>query len=436
LAGEGFRSFVDPDSPWAFVVLPLHFRDEHLGLLFLQVAWEANSLYELLRSLISASIKSALLYQDLQQHSQGLEQAVARATTELRRAKEQAETILDNSPDITLLLSPEGVVERANPACKRLLGYKPLELVGQSPAVLLAEASRPALRTALDAVAGADEPIRLELIAGHRHGLAVDVAVVLAPVREHGELTGIVCGMHNITQLKEVERMKDAFLATAAHELRTPLTTIRGFSELLLNRELSAARRTRYLSLIEEQSIQLGELIDNLLDVAKIQAGRGLIGQVELVDMQDLIRRTTGPFMEASLRHTFWFDGLGDLPPVTGDPFRLAQVIRNLVSNAVKYSPDGGRVAISARAADGMLRIAVQDEGVGLTREQAAHVFDRFYRADQSNSAAEGTGLGLTISRAIAHEHGGSITVESEPDAGSTFTLSLPCGSAARQMAG
>ncbi len=431
MAGEGFRNFIDPGSPWALVVLPLHFQDEHLGLLFLQIAWEANSLYELLRSLISASIKSALLYQDLQRHSQGLEQAVTRATVELRRANEQAETILNNSPDITLLLSPAGVVERANPACKRLLGYAPLELIGQPPGVLLDAGSRPALQAALSEIAEADEPIRLELTAGHRRGLAVDVAVLLAPVREHGELTGIVCGMHNITQLKEVERMKDAFLATAAHELRTPLTTIRGFSELLLTRELSTARRRRYLSLIEEQSIQLGELIDNLLDVAKIQAGRGLLGRVELVDMQDIIRRTTGPFMESSPRHVFWFEGLDDLPPVVGDSFRLAQVVRNLVSNAVKYSPDGGAVTISARAANGTLHIAVQDEGVGLTGEQAAHVFDRFYRADQTNSAAEGTGLGLTISQAIAQEHGGDIEVESKPGAGSTFMLNLPCRTAA-----
>jgi sigma-B regulation protein RsbU (phosphoserine phosphatase) len=433
LLPEGYLS---DSEPYVLTVQPLHFLDEHLGLLFMQVVWETSSLYELLRTLISASIKSALLYQDLQRHSQGLEQAVVRATAELRRAKEQAETILNNSPDITLLLSPEGIVERANPACKRLLGFTPLDLIGQSPAVLLAEDSRPALRAALDAVTEADEPIRLELIAGHRHGLAVDVAVVLAPVREHGELTGIVCGMHNITQLKEVERMKDAFLATAAHELRTPLTTIRGFSELLLTRELSVARRTRYLSLIEQQSVQLGELIDNLLDVAKIQAGRGLIGQVELVDVQDLIRRITGPFMESSPHHVFWFEGLDNLPPVVGDPLRLAQVIRNLVSNAVKYSPDGGAVTISARAANGTLHIAVRDEGVGLTREQAEHVFDRFYRVDQTNSAVEGTGLGLTISRAIAQEHGGDIEVKSEPGAGSTFTLNLPCRTVAHQMVG
>jgi signal transduction histidine kinase len=144
--------------------------------------------------------------------------------------------------------------------------------------------------------------------------------------------------------LKELDQLKDAFLSTAAHELRTPLTSIQGFSEILLTRELDEARQLHYLDTINKQSTRLAQIIDDLLDLSRLEAGEGLEIKSEPVDLGLLLAETAQPYIETSTKHHFRLEGLTETPPVQGDPFRLEQVIRNLLSNAVKYSPEGGNI--------------------------------------------------------------------------------------------
>jgi len=226
--------------------------------------------------------------------------------------------------------------------------------------------------------------------------------------------------------LKTLDQLKDSFLSTAAHELRTPLTSIQGFSEILLTRELDEDRKKYYLDTINKQSAQLAQIIDDLLDISRLEAGKGLEIKSEPVDLGLLLVETVQPFIETSVKHHFRLEGLTETPPVQGDPFRLEQVIRNLLSNAVKYSPEGGSITIHTRVSGKYFEVGVQDEGIGLTPEQQAHLFEKFYRADESNRSTGGTGLGLAICKLIVEGHGGHIWAESESGAGSTFAFSIP----------
>lgn len=232
--------------------------------------------------------------------------------------------------------------------------------------------------------------------------------------------------LHDVSLFKELERMKDEFLSTAAHELRTPLTSIRGFSEILLTRDLSEDRRKNYIETINSQSTQLAQIIDDMLDISRLEAGRGLDMKPEPVDMSVLIAEAVQPFADTSPKHHFTLDGLTVAPSVLGDPFRLGQVMRNLLSNAVKYSPEGGPVVVRAEVEAGYLAISVQERGIGMTPEHQTHLFERFYRADATGRPVGGTGLGLTICKLIVDGHDGQIRVESTYGAGSTFTFTVP----------
>jgi signal transduction histidine kinase/PAS domain-containing protein len=231
-------------------------------------------------------------------------------------------------------------------------------------------------------------------------------------------------------QLEELNRLKTDFLSTAAHELRTPLTSIRGFSEILLTRQLDPERLKRYLTLINAQSTQLSTIIDDLLDISRLEAGRGLEISSRPIDVAQVLNEALTPFIEAATRHQIRVEAPQAFPAIVGDPFRLAQVGKNLLSNAIKYSPAGGTITVRSRVIPGFLEISVQDEGIGMTPEQQAHLFEKFYRADASNASIRGTGLGLVISKAIVELHGGAIWVESQHGVGTTVYFTLPLADA------
>ncbi len=227
-------------------------------------------------------------------------------------------------------------------------------------------------------------------------------------------------------RLQAVDKLKDEFLANAGHELRTPLTSIQGFSEILLSRDLSENRREHYAEVINEQASLMSQIIENLLDIAQVADDEHLEIKVRPVDMDMLIDETLAPFIRQHSERTIRYESGVETPPVLGEAFQIKRVIRNLVSNAIKYSPKGGAVTIRSRAIPGYLEVSVQDEGIGLTQEQQKHVFDKFYQVSAPSIDSGGIGVGLTISKLIVESHGGEIGVMSKPGVGSTFTFTLP----------
>jgi signal transduction histidine kinase len=226
-------------------------------------------------------------------------------------------------------------------------------------------------------------------------------------------------------QLRESERLKSDLVNTVSHELRTPLSGVLGFTKLLITRDFDSETRRHYLGIIDAQARRLAELIDDFLDVRRIEEGRFERAQ-ELVDMVTLLREEAQLYSLQSAKHELAVEAGPKPLPVLGNPDRLRQVIGNLISNAIKYSPQGGIVEISAEAENGSVRVEIRDEGMGIPLGQQQQIFTKFFRGDAAASGITGTGLGLAVSRDIVESHGGRIGFTSTEGEGTTFFVELP----------
>jgi signal transduction histidine kinase len=225
----------------------------------------------------------------------------------------------------------------------------------------------------------------------------------------------------------ELRRLKDAFVAMAAHELRTPMTSILGFADLLLQRDMPPERQREYLQRIHRQCTALMALSQNMLDLASLDAQRGQDFQLQPMELLSWLREAGEDFAPPPGREAVRFAVAPELAsvPVMADPMRLRQVLTNLLSNAYKYSPEGGEVVLSLGCVNGQAVFAVRDTGLGMRAEQLAHITERFYRADRSSGIA-GTGLGMSVVSEIVGLLGGQLTLDSEPGLGTTARVSLP----------
>ncbi|MGH7318227.1 MAG: HAMP domain-containing sensor histidine kinase, partial [Candidatus Rokuibacteriota bacterium] len=228
----------------------------------------------------------------------------------------------------------------------------------------------------------------------------------------------------------ETSRLKSEFVSMVSHELRTPLTSIQGYVSLLRDGQESQppADRRECLAIVQGNADRLLALIDDLLDIARIEAGKIELHRARL-DLRPVIHAVAGalrPLLEAKgQRLTLDLDAA--LPAVWGDGDRVTQILTNLVSNAQKYTPDAGRITVTARAEDGFVRVDVRDTGPGLSPEEQARLFTPFYRVQRpATPTVGGTGLGLSITRSLVELHGGAITVASTLGEGATFSFTLP----------
>jgi signal transduction histidine kinase len=241
---------------------------------------------------------------------------------------------------------------------------------------------------------------------------------------EHLEATRSELEEQN-AQLRESERLKSDLVNTVSHELRTPLSGVLGFTKLLLSREFDPETRRHYLGIVDAQARRLSDLLDDFLDVRRIEEGRFERAR-ELVDMATLLREEAQLYSQQSPRHEVAVE-IDHAPlAVVGNPDRLRQVIGNLISNAIKYSPQGGVVSVTADRENGSVRVEVHDEGMGIPLSQQPQIFTKFFRGDAAASGITGTGLGLAVSRDIVESHGGRIGFKSAEGNGTTFFVELP----------
>ena len=250
-----------------------------------------------------------------------------------------------------------------------------------------------------------------------------------APVRAgNGAITGAVAVFRDITEMKQIDQMKDEFISIAAHELRTPLTAIKGYAELLERRLSTQAGREndrRSLAVIRKQTERLAGLVNEMLDVSRIEAGRLQLNN-EPFDLSALVEEVVNNMRISRDAHRF---SLAAEPGVAvdGDTARIEQVLLNLLTNATTYAPEGGEIAVRVWRDAGAALVSVHDQGIGIAADELPHLFDRFYRSPHAEiMRSGGMGLGLYISREIITRHGGTIWAESAAGAGSTFTFSLP----------
>jgi two-component system phosphate regulon sensor histidine kinase PhoR len=245
----------------------------------------------------------------------------------------------------------------------------------------------------------------------------------------HGETGGVVVVLRDITERKKLEQMRTEFVANVSHELRTPLTSIKGFLETLLDGAIDDPGASRhFLEIISQETERLTRLVDELLNLSKIEERR-VVHRWQRVNLADIISRVVSLFRpragEKSL--TLSLEVPRDLPAVYGDPDMLAQVLINLLDNAVKYTPPRGSITIRAMVRGDQLRVEVEDTGIGIPAESLPRVFERFYRVDKARSRElGGYGIGLAIVKHIIRAHGGKIDVQSTPGKGSLFFFTLP----------
>jgi signal transduction histidine kinase len=250
-----------------------------------------------------------------------------------------------------------------------------------------------------------------------------------APVPDlEGGFGGRIWTLREVTADRELDRMRDAFVATVSHELRTPLTSISGFLEMMQDEEdrLDDTGR-QYLNVIRRSTERLYSLVEDLLLVAQIEAKRVEL-DLEDVDVAELAARAVETMRPAAGEKGVTLELVSDHPPpARGDQVRLTQVLDNLVSNAVKFTDEGGVVTVTVNGDGSSLELVVRDSGIGVPSEEQGQVFTRFFRASTATRRAiPGTGLGLAISRALVEQHGGTISFSSREGEGTTVTVRLP----------
>ncbi len=243
----------------------------------------------------------------------------------------------------------------------------------------------------------------------------------------HVSGVGRVVFMQNITHLKELDRMKSEFVSTVSHDLRSPLTSIRGFVDLLVMAGALNEQQSEFVGKIRKGVADITALINDLLDIGRIEAGVDLT--MEVCQLGDVIREVTDNLQgEVETRdQRLHLDLPPDFPPVWGNRMRLSQVISNLVGNAIKYTPAGGSITVKAMGEGDQVLVSVQDTGIGIPPADLPHVFDKFYRVQSAETEnISGTGLGLSIVKSVIEKHNGRIWVDSRLREGSTFTFILP----------
>jgi PAS domain S-box-containing protein len=400
----------------------------------------------------------------------------ARLYLQLETERSRLATIVENSADGILILDENRRVVVINQALAAMVDIAPESAVGRPCQEVLA----------LENVQGDDfcqgdvdiqllgeSGLRCEGDLARPGGGRVTVSTIYTPLYdEEGRLMNVIVNVHDITRFREEEEIKSTFTSIISHELKTPVALIKGYAQTLArpDADWDAETARNGLHVIEEEADRLEALINNLLDVSRIQAG-GLRLDLEQVDIHALAARVVHAYGTQTEHHHLELDFPPGLPEIWGDRERLRQVLTNLIGNAIKYSPEGGTIRIggwfepleTADAAQeasnvhvlrgqllrneaaegeqsrdaspkGRLVFYVADQGIGIPPEEVAHIFDRFYRVDSSlrrNTA--GAGLGLFLCRAIAEAHGGQIWAHSEPGKGTTFFVGIPVGLAAAE---
>jgi PAS domain S-box-containing protein len=366
--------------------------------------------------------------------------------SELAQAEAMFRGLLESAPDAMVIMGPDGKIALVNAQTEIQFGYSRDELIGQPVELLVPDRFRgrhPGHRSKY-AQAPHVRPMGqgLDLYGKRKNGDEFPVEICLSPLKtEQGTL--ISSSIRDISerkqfeiklqeknlQLQRADQAKDMFLASMSHELRSPLHTIIGFADLL-DEELKGPLNNdqkRFIHHISADSNHLLALINDILDLSKIEAG-GLVLRYESFDLAAAIEEVISsiqPQLDAkSLRLE---TNLAPQLFLQADRLRFKQVLFNLLSNALKFTPDLGIIAITARLDAGFVIIAVRDSGIGIAKEEQEAVFDKFHQVGATTKGTrEGTGLGLPITRALVGHHGGKIWVESEPGHGSTFTCRFP----------
>jgi two-component system phosphate regulon sensor histidine kinase PhoR len=395
------------------------------------------------RGRVEAEIRR--LYQELQDHANRLEEVVAWRTHELQVERDRTQAILEAVGEAVIVTDLEGAIRYMNPAAVELTGYTVEEAVGRNFRIWQGdqESAGPKLSTIVEA-----RPVKREVVSRRKDGTLYDAEMTVAPLFDSCDadlLIGQVSVQRDITPVKEAERLKDEFVSNVSHELRTPLsiiTLVSGNLDRLYDR-LSDEKRHKMIRDIRDQAQVLSDLVGGVLEISRIEGGHTSMER-QCVNLAQLARQEIDKQLPLARKksQSLRMAGAEDVA-VWGHFDQLQQVIRNLLNNAIKFTPNKGQIVCECVASTGpalsetdwpgsaklpagcWAALRVVDTGIGISPEELPHLYERFYRA-KTQGNIPGTGLGLAIAQELIELHGGQIATASTPGEGSTFAIYLP----------
>jgi two-component system phosphate regulon sensor histidine kinase PhoR len=349
----------------------------------------------------------------------GAVHALGRQLEDLTRDRARMEAILGSMVEGVLVVDDQGKVQLVNEAARRLLRLE-IDAVGHA----YVEAIRhPGIVEQLDQALDGREPGGLEFAPARDPDRTLVARV--APVTAAGG--GAVLVLHDVTDLKRADQIRRDFVANVSHELRTPLTAIKGYAEALIDETDDPQARQRFLEIIHRHSTRMERLVKDLLRLARLDAGQEVL-ELAPCDVEGVIEGIVADFAPtiSDKRLEVRCEVAPHARMLVVDPAKLHDVLRNLIENAVNYTPEGGTVDVRAALAGGRYQLTVSDTGPGIPPDDLGRVFERFYRVDKSRARPGGTGLGLAIVRHLVELMEGTVVVENRATGGAQFTVQLP----------
>jgi PAS domain S-box-containing protein len=435
-AGEGFdleflnaklremAELLDPTLAQS-VAMPLVFAEKPLGLLIVFRSYQVKVLESDVQILQSFADQAAIAVHNAQLYGA------------INQERQRLSAIINNSGDGVMILDAELTILQVNRAFEFMTGWTAQEAVGQAQGDVMLWHKREQMDLH-EAIAQGLFPkqqahtntLYVEGDLQRRDGMITSIGITYAPLfNADGRVQSIIANLRDVTHFRKVQDMQNVFISTVSHELRTPVALIKGYASTL-NRpdakwNLDVVRQS--LEVIEDEADRLTELIDDLLTASKIQAERMVKLNMSDVRLDILGERAVERIRTQTNRHQFALSFQDNFPAIQGDPKLLRQVIDNLLTNAIKYSPNGGVITVGGRYTETSVNFFVRDEGAGIAESEQSRIFDRFYRIDGNlTTKTKGTGLGLYLVKAIIEAHHGDINVKSTNNQGSTFYFVLP----------
>ena len=403
------------------VGLPLEARGTTIGIIYIFRNYAGNFSNNDRAVLSSFANQAAVAVQNAQLYNQ------------VNQEKQRLFALLDSAADGMLILTPDLRIERTNPALSRMIKKNEAAVIGQEHQVAIKWANPPQGLTLEDAVAGG-WPLTAHAnlyVEGDLHinkeSPTLPVGITYAPlISNDGVLLNVIATVRDITRFRQAEELKSTFISIVSHELKTPVALIKGYVSTLRREDARWDRSIvdESLAVIEDEADRLSHLIENLLDASRLQAGGMALNRSDIL-ISEMAKRLAERFSTQTSRHTISFNFPDDFPVVLADENRIRQVLNNLISNAIKYAPEG-EIIISGQVRDDKVIVCVRDQGPGIAHDDIPHVFDRFYRAPDMANKTQGAGLGLYLTRSIIEAHGGHIWVNPESGKGARICFSLP----------
>jgi len=357
----------------------------------------------------------------------------ARLYTEVNREKQRIDAMLDSAADGIMILNPDHTVERTNAAFARMFGLSQDEIQTQNHSDVIKWIKHPHGITLEKAEAGGwplspQAHLYVEGDIERPNGQTpLPVGISYAPLLSvDGALINTIATVQDITRFRQADELKSEFVSVVSHELKTPVALIKGYTSTLRRKDVEWDSKVlqNSLQVIEEEADRLTLLIENLLDASRLQAG-GMDLKHSDIALPQLIKRLAERFQVQTQEHKINVDMPENFPVILGDEIRIEQVLKNLISNAIKYASDGV-ITVSGRARKDEVIICVTDEGPGIATGDMPHIFDRFYRAPETSRKTKGAGLGLYLARAIVEAHNGRMWADPKTEKGARICFCLP----------